>query len=222
MPYRLLILISILTSGCSVVVNKEFTRPDQTGLKPGVSAEADVIAAEGTPDTEMVTTVRIVSTAAPGFAWAAHGARRYDILSYNFARRNNVDGNTVVQTAEFVLADGRLAGWHYQSSDPNHSTDFDEPAAQAMLSAKTATRSTLVSSLGPPGGLFVYPLTSSPGLTEETWEFVGNDRGTGKRVTKSVKVMFDATGRVATYDARQADTPLPVQAGPVIVPIIVR
>ena len=224
MPTRFLLslLLCLAMCGCSVVVNTEFVRPDQAGLVLGSSTEADLLRVEGAPQTETVTTVSYNGGDHPQFGWAKGAARRYDLLGYNVARRNNFTGQASGRTAQFLLADGRLYGWQYQSSDPAASTDFDETAAQTLLGPGDATRARLVALLGPPGGLRLYPLTSAPGMSVASWAFIGPNKATGKRVAKSVDILFGSDDRIVSYNARQADAPLPAPARTTVVPIIIR
>lgn len=108
-PARMLIIFFALSiGGCASTANRDFRRPDQAGLILGQSTEQDTIAAEETPQSQTVTTLRNHYPEHPALDWARDGAKYYDILRYAFGQANGSNGS-FQKRANFVFANGRLA-----------------------------------------------------------------------------------------------------------------
>ncbi len=215
-PLRAAILLTLSTAGC-VTLNTDFVRPENTHLVVGQSTEGDVIAAEGAPVTQRVTTAAARFPDRPGFNWAPGAARHYDNLYYTYAQRGS--GPAFIRAAEFLLADGRLCGWDYLSDDPTRSSDFDVPAAQRLLGLGKPSLSELVGVIGPASGTRVYPLTSSATIHQYNWNYLGLDKASGKRVEKTVQVLVGPDDKITTFYISQTDAPLP-ETRTTVIPII--
>ena len=215
-------LLALSISACSVTVNSDFTAPDKTNLIIGQSTERDVIQAEGPPQSQTITTRADHFAGRPKFNWALGGAKHYDILRYSYGQ-TILGGASSIRSANFLLADGRLAGWEFESDDPSQSTDFDVPQAQKLLASGTPDLATLQAAIGQPSGRLIYPLTMAPDVREMTWEYAGIDKSSGKRVVKTLAVLIGPDNKIVSYYVHQADAPLSVaQTRTVVVPIIVR
>ena len=215
----LLLAMSVALAAC-VTVNTDFTPPSRTSLNLGRSTEQDVMAAEGPPQVQTVTTWANRHLDRPLFRWAAAPGTHYDILRYSYGQAVP-GGLSLSRQASFFLANGRLAGWTFLSDDPMETTNFDVTAAQQVLGTGKPTLAEIIAAVGPPTSHFVYPLTSAPDLRMESWEYVGAERQSGNRVTKTLSVLVGSDDRTVTYYLHQEDAPLPVTRT-VIVPIIVR
>ena len=208
----------LLTPTACATVNADFTPPGKTSLALGRSTEQDVIAAEGAPQIQTISTRANRYPDRPLFDWAP--AKHYDVLRYSFGQAV-LGSASVSRQANFFLADGRLAGWTFISDSPAETTNFDVAAAQQLLATGHPTLAEVSAAIGPPSGHLVFPLTSAPTLRMEAWEYAGPDKPSGKRVTKSLNVLVGPDNRVVASYIHQEDTPLPVSRT-VVVPIIVR
>ena len=216
----LLLATSLTLAACGVTANVDFVPPGKTALRLGTSTEQDIVAAEGPPQIQTVTTRANRYPDRPLFNWAAAPGTRYDILRYSYGQA--VLGSTSFsRQASFFLANGRLAGWTFLSDNPAETTDFDVAAAQHVLGTGKPTLAEVAAVAGPPTSHFIYPLTSAPALRIESWEYIGATKPSGNRVSKTLSVLAGPDDRAVTYYLHEEEAPLPVNRT-VVVPIIVR
>lgn len=209
-----------LCAGCTGITGHDFTAPAQSPFTFGRTTEADVIAVDGPPASQTITTVRMHDKASPSpFDWADVGGL-YSILRYSY-NVTTVGSTPGLKGATFVFWNGRLASSAFTDSSAGHSTDFDAIQARSLLNAGNVTRDDVVARFGPPGGRSEYPLTGAPGDEVYQYQFIGPDKITGKRVNKWLRVLFDRDGRMISYKLSVKDVPLPVipQVMPIFVPM---
>ena len=98
-------------------------------------------------------------------------------------------------TMDFLFLEGVLVGYRYSSALPNDTTDFDDTKVYQLKKGQT-TRAQVIELLGPPSGMYIYPLISSRTETGLVYFFRGlKMEGFFKRriiaIHKLVVVTFD-------------------------------
>ena len=82
--------------------------------------------------------------------------------TYSGAGTPAVEGATPGKHLFFFFVDDVLVGHHYSSSLRVDQTDFDESKVMEIKKSET-TREAVIELLGPPHGLFMYPVVDNPG-----------------------------------------------------------
>ncbi len=142
MSRRMLAILALLlvSAGCA---GRDFTRPPLESIAVG-QTEAEVRQRFGTPFRE---------------GTVLKNNETMKVLSYAYATSaSSAPGGVVPARAqEFYIWRDALVGYHFTSSFPNDKTDFDGTKAPQIRKGET-TESGVVSLLGPPHGVYRYPL----------------------------------------------------------------
>lgn len=195
------IVAATLISGCATTqFGTDFNRKAASTLVPGKSTKADVTTAIGALQTPKVFTAKkdlggkdlvnplIVETSNYYFSdtaitTATPSERASRNLSVNFI-------------------DSTVARYLLSSTFPGESTDFDEKKVSQI--AKGNTEAEVLALLGAPSGRAVYPFTKEIDGTSVTYFKVALNMSTGKILTKSFSVQFDANKKVVDFDLKIA------------------
>jgi len=143
MSRRILAILALLlvSAGCA---GRDFTRPPLESIAVGQATESEIRQRFGTPFRE---------------GTVLKNNETMKVLSYAYATSaSSAPGDVVPARAqEFYFWRDVLIGHHFTSSFPNDRTDFDGTKAPEIRKGET-TESGVVSLLGPPHGVYRYPL----------------------------------------------------------------
>lgn len=178
-----LLLLSgvLLFVGCSV--GRDFKRPSPGLFEAGRTTEADVRAYMGPPAQEGIRTI---------------DGNVFKTLGYVYSEGNPYTEKVPARAATFFVHDGIVVGYDYVSSFSEDSTEFDHSKALEIRKGQT-TVAAVIELLGPPGGVFVYPIVKTRGMRAYSYGYARTDRSGPRAVSnfKNVVVTFDENGVVA-------------------------
>jgi len=171
-----LVGIVLVAAGCA---GKDFTRPAPESLVLGRTTYGEINGRFGSPYREgtLVKNDRMVYSTVGGEPVAA--------------------GVTPARGIDFFFLDEMLVGHQFASSFKVDHTDFDDQKAPGIRKGES-TRGDVVSLLGPPSGVQIYPLVAGKDDTGLLWTYV-QVRTTGlslKIYQKQLTVTVNSTGVV--------------------------
>lgn len=140
---RCLALVALLTlAGCA---GRDFTRATPDSLVLGKTTYAEIVAKFGTPYRE--------GTMLKNNQMVKHISYAYSVAGGTPLH----DGVTPARAQAFYFADLVLVGHDFSSSFKDDHTDFPEAKVTEIKKGETK-EAAVVELLGPPGGLYVFPL----------------------------------------------------------------
>jgi hypothetical protein len=188
MRFRLILALvglGLLAAACST--EKVLKRPEPGTLQLGKTTEADIRSRFGEPRG---VATRLIND------WPVK------TLSYSYAD-SPVDVQTVpVRVMVCMFSDDILVGYHYLSSFPADTTDFDETRVSRIQRGRTTAKQ-LVELMGQPGGEYIHPLARVRGGRAYVYGYSRTDNVPGGKVTTSTKTLvvnMDPAGVVVDVD----------------------
>jgi hypothetical protein len=199
------IAAALFATACSST-GRNFHRPSNQLLVLGQTTAADAVAALGEPserridpgNAEIVTYFDEVKPR-PASLRRAKVAGDIENLrySYTYATMTAVADHAVARLRLLELAfwKDRLIYYHFSSSFPEDSTDFDDSHVSSLVRGRT-TRTDVLNRFGPPGGEAVYPQVAQPGMRLYIYQYaiVGPERG--QLTLKRLELLFNGTERL--------------------------
>jgi hypothetical protein len=136
------LLLAVLVGACA---GRDFTRATPDSLQLGKTTYAEIVGRFGTPYREGTTlknnhTVKVIS-----YAYSVSGGTPL------------TSGVTPARSQAFYFADLVLVGHEFSSSFKDDHSDFPEARVTEIKKGET-TESAVVEMLGPPTGLWTFPL----------------------------------------------------------------
>ena len=144
-PLRLrlaVVLVVLALAGCA---GRDFTRAAPESLQLGKTTYAEIIARLGTPFRE--------GTMLKNDHMVKHVTYAYSVTNGTPLH----EGVTAARAQAFYFADLVLVGHDFSSSFKDDHTDFPEARVAEIRKGETK-ESAVVELLGPPGGIYVFPL----------------------------------------------------------------
>jgi hypothetical protein len=180
-----LVGLGLLAAACSA--EKVLTRPEPGTLELGKTTEAEIRSRFGEPRG---VATRLIND------WPVK------TLSYSHAD-SPVDVQTVpVRVMVCMFSGDILVGYHYLSSFPTDSTDFDETRVGRILRGQTTAKQ-VVELMGPPGGEYIYPLAKIRGGRAYVYGYSRTENVPGGKLTTNTKTLvinMNAPGVVTDVD----------------------
>jgi hypothetical protein len=180
-----LVGLGLLAAACST--EKVLKRPEPGTLELGKTTEAEIRSRFGEPRG---VATRLIND------WPVK------TLSYSHAD-SPVDVQTVpVRVLVCMFSNDILVGYHYLSSFPTDSTDFDEARVGRIQRGQTTAKQ-VVELMGPPGGEYIYPLAKIRGGRAYVYGYSRTENVPGGKLTSTTKTLvinMDAPGVVTDVD----------------------
>lgn len=163
--------LALLLSACMTPTGRDFQRADKAEILPGRSTEADIRRQFGDPlEVKRFTTPQGVEGGGnvEGSPFEVAGVEgNYALLIYVFSENVNAAGwrgsrEYYQRTAVFLFWDGVLIDYNISSSFPEDSTAFEAARLQDIEKGKSI-EAQVVSLLGQPSGVAIYPAVRDPG-----------------------------------------------------------
>jgi hypothetical protein len=180
------LLIALLAAGCAG--GRDFARPAADALPLGITTRADILAAYGKPDRQLV---RVVAAPDDGSGAAAPDAPTMGALTslfYAYEDRAAFAGSGRKQKLlKFDFANDRLFAYSFLSNIPRDSSDFDE-VKMARLANGVTTKDEVRALFGEPSGRAMFPALL-PGDERYVYQFV--DAAAGEKLQKRLELVFD-------------------------------
>lgn len=183
MSRRILALLALLlvSAGCA---GRDFKRPALESLAVGQATEAEIRQRFGAPYRE---------------GTVLKNNETMKVLTYAYATSASAAAGGLVpaRAQEFYLWRDVLVGYHFTSSFPDDTTDFDGTKAPQIRKGET-TESAVVSLLGPPHGAYRYPLIADKEARAAVYVFeqVKGSAFSPKFYRQILVVQYDGTGVV--------------------------
>lgn len=224
-----LLVLVLLTAGCTHTSGRNFVRPDAAKVELGRTRKADILSLYGRPERQssaIVTETSLASTNRPKTEFepaAVPGS--YASISYHYTESKPpiTGGDVSFRSLNFIFWNDTLIAYNFVSSFSNDSSNFDDAKLSAITKAKT-TRAEVFATLGAPTGGAIYPAVLTKGNEKAIYDFA-QMAGQPRQLThKRLEILFDEAGRVLDYRFASTSRPAPVApaaAPPVMIPIIV-
>ena len=211
-------------SGCAPPIGHDFVRPTPESVTLGATTEDEVRARYGKPHTErswgrqQAELAREVGTTLFG---AARVSGTMSELYYYYSDRAGVaatQGVTPSKSVMFWFYNGRLSGWQSSSSFRADSSSFDEKNVP-QIQAWKSLRGDLISLLGPPSGMRMYPMVPGEDQQELTWYVYENDSSTRQTRIRRLSVLINGLGVVLDSRYEGSAKPIPPPPAPAYTPV---
>ncbi len=221
MSYRwIAIAAALLAAGCSST-GRNFDRPSARTLTLGQTTTAEAIAAFGEPTERTVDPGgtptetyfdRIKPRPAPLRRARVAGDIENLRYSYTHATMVALSDQAVarIRLLELSFWKDRLVYYHFSSSFPEDSTDFDDAKVEKLVRGRT-TRVDVLNQFGPPGGEAIYPQIAWQGMRLYVYQYaiVGPERG--QLTLKRLELLFNGYERLQeiylTTEKRRREEP---------------
>lgn len=199
------IAVALLAAACSST-GRNFDRPSNRLLVLGQTTTAEAVAALGEPterradpgNTAIVTYFDEVKPR-PAALRRARVAGDIENLrySYTYATMTAVADHAVarIRLLELAFWKDRLIYYHFSSSFPEDSTDFDDSRVASLARGRT-TRTDVLNQFGPPGGEAVYPQVAQPGTRLYVYQYAIVGPQPGQLTLKRLELLFDGAERL--------------------------
>jgi hypothetical protein len=183
----LAVLMAVLASSCA---GRDFARPRPGQLALGKTTYADIVRRFGQPQGqgESLRNDQTVKDVAYGYADPSGTAA--------------APGITPARAMGYYFVRDILVGYEFISTFKADATDFDDTKAQHIRPGAT-TEPQVVALLGPPGGMYMFPLTKLEGERALVYMY-GYSKGDSALVRKHLLVSVDAAGVVRDVQLEKA------------------
>jgi hypothetical protein len=219
-PRWIAIAVALLLTACSST-GRNFQRPSVNLLTLGQTTVADAIAAFGEPTERHVDpgdaeTPTYFDRVKPRPAALRRAKVQGDIehlrYTYTHATMTMLSDQAVarIRLLELAFWKDRLIYYHFSSSFPEDSTDFDDARAVSLVKGRT-NRTDVLNLFGPPGGEGIYPQVARRGTRLYLYQYAIVGPEPGQLTLKRLELLFNAAERLEeiylTSEKRGRDDP---------------
>jgi hypothetical protein len=180
-----LALLALAAASCAT--GRDFARPAADALPLGITTRADILAAYGKPDRQLV---RVVSAPEGGSGAGARDAPTMGALTSLFYTYEDQapfgSGERRQKLLKFDFANDRLFAYSFLSNIPRDSSDFDEVRMTGLANGVT-TKDEVRALFGEPSGRAMFPALL-PGDERYVYQFV--DAADGEKLLKRLELVF--------------------------------
>ena len=176
-----ILALFLLSAGCA---GRDFTRPPLDSVAVGKATEAEVRQKFGTPYREGTVVKNNETMKMLGYAYATTAS-------------SAPGGLIPARAQEFYLWRDGLVGYHFTSSFPDDTTDFDGAKALQIKKGET-TEAAVTGLLGAPHGIYRYPLIADAAARAAVYlyEQASGTAFSLKLYRQILVIQYDAAGLV--------------------------
>ena len=183
----------LAVTACALEIGRDFVRPPNESLILGKTTYKEIILKLANPYQVFTHILKGQPVKVVGYL-------------YEGARTALVGSAAPNRQMSFSFVDNILVGYGFSSSFRVDQTDFDESKVKEIKKGET-TRETVIELLGPPTGLFMYPIADNPGLKVLAYIYntatAAQQFGKLKIYYKSINVTVDSNDTVTDVSFKE-------------------